>query len=65
MPVTVTGRCSGCGACLVTCPGHALRRGPVRPVLDAGRCTDCLACVEICPTGAIDTIDTIDRGALT
>ena len=57
-PAVVTTDCRGCGACLLTCPEHALR-----PVRDAGtrapltvlpsRCTGCGECVEICPADAI------------
>jgi Pyruvate/2-oxoacid:ferredoxin oxidoreductase delta subunit len=57
-PAVVTSGCQGCGACLLTCPEHALR-----PVRDAGtraplivlpsRCTGCGECVEVCPADAI------------
>jgi Fe-S-cluster-containing hydrogenase component 2 len=47
------GACQGCGACLLTCPEHAIRpAGGMLHVLP-GRCTGCLECVEICPVGAI------------
>jgi ferredoxin len=47
------GACQGCGACLLTCPEHAIRPvGGVLHVLD--RCTGCGECVEICPVDAID-----------
>jgi ferredoxin len=57
----VTGRCQGCGACLLTCPERAIRPGPV-PGPDgggplavlAGRCTGCGDCVEVCPVDAIE-----------
>jgi NAD-dependent dihydropyrimidine dehydrogenase PreA subunit len=50
--------CLGCGACLRTCPEHAI--SPARPaaaiplVILAGRCTGCGECVEICPADVID-----------
>jgi len=51
--VRITEACTACGACLATCPEHALRRAPKHPrVIDAA-CTACWACVEICPAGAI------------
>ncbi|MGH3121529.1 MAG: 4Fe-4S dicluster domain-containing protein [Streptosporangiaceae bacterium] len=47
------GACQGCGACLLTCPEHAIRpAGGTLHVLSA-RCTGCLECVEICPVGVI------------
>jgi electron transport complex protein RnfB len=49
----IIGACQGCGACLLTCPEHAIRpAGGTLHVLP-GRCTGCLECVEICPVGAI------------
>ena len=51
--VTFTAACTGCGACLLTCPTHAIR--PVGGRLEArdDRCTGCGECVEICPADAI------------
>jgi len=47
------GACQGCGACLLTCPTHAIRpRGGVLLVM-ADRCTGCGECVEVCPVDAI------------
>jgi MinD superfamily P-loop ATPase len=51
--VAVDLRCTGCGACLATCPERALVAAPRRPLVLVDRCTTCLACVEICPAGAI------------
>lgn len=54
-PVRVTTRCQGCGACLLTCPAHAIRpHGSPLHVL-ADLCTGCLECVEVCPVDAIET----------
>jgi ferredoxin len=51
---TVTDRCQGCGACLLTCPTHAIRPGELQPlVVLADRCTSCGECIEICPVDAI------------
>ena len=53
----VTGRCQGCGACLLTCPERAIRPGEGgdrRLVVLAGRCTGCGECVEVCPVDAIE-----------
>jgi electron transport complex protein RnfB len=45
--------CAGCGACLLTCPTHAIR--PIGGELHARRnlCTGCGECVEVCPVDAI------------
>lgn len=53
--VTFTG-CAGCGACLLTCPTHAIRPdgGQLRARRDL--CTGCGECVEVCPVDAI-TLD--------
>lgn len=51
-PVSI-GACQGCGACLLTCPEHAIRPdGGTLRVL-ASRCTGCGECVEVCPVDAI------------
>jgi electron transport complex protein RnfB len=47
------GACQGCGACLLTCPTHAIRpRGGHLEVRD-DLCTGCLECIEVCPVDAI------------
>lgn len=51
--LTIDDACTACGACLLTCPTHALRPVPGRPEVRAGRCTGCGECVEICPADAI------------
>jgi len=51
--VVVTERCQGCGACLLTCPEHAIRpHGSPLTVLDT--CTGCGECIEVCPVDAIE-----------
>lgn len=52
-PLSISAACTACGACLLTCPEHALRPAPQRPVVLPSRCTACGECVEICPTDAI------------
>ncbi len=47
----VTSECVGCGACLLTCPEHAIRPyGGRLVVLDT--CTGCGECAEVCPVDA-------------
>ncbi len=59
--VRVTERCQGCGACLLTCPEHAIRpsagRGAVPLLVRGDLCTGCGECVEVCPADAIDAIE--------
>jgi Pyruvate/2-oxoacid:ferredoxin oxidoreductase delta subunit len=52
-PLSISDACTACGACLLTCPEHALRPAPGRPSVVAPRCTSCGECVEICPADAI------------
>ena len=55
MTVVVTADCRGCGACLLTCPEHAIRPGTRSPLVVLGElCTDCGECVEVCPADAIE-----------
>lgn len=53
VPLRISTACTACGACLLTCPEHALRPAPGRPAVVARRCTSCGECVEICPADAI------------
>jgi Pyruvate/2-oxoacid:ferredoxin oxidoreductase delta subunit len=57
----ITARCTGCGACLLTCPERALRpragwaAGGTSPLyVLADRCTGCGDCAEVCPADAIE-----------
>lgn len=52
MAVVTIGACQGCGACLLTCPVHAIRPTPAG-LRVTDRCTGCLECLEICPVDAI------------
>jgi ferredoxin len=51
-PFTFTEDCTACGACLRTCPEHAIVVGlPLS--IRADRCTSCGECLEICPADAV------------
>ncbi|MFZ0173163.1 MAG: 4Fe-4S dicluster domain-containing protein [Acidimicrobiales bacterium] len=52
--LAISGRCTACGACLATCPQHALVPAPGRPAVLLQRCTGCGECVEVCPRDAIE-----------
>lgn len=52
----VSASCAGCGACLATCPTHALRPTGRREeplVVRVERCVDCGECIEVCPVDAL------------
>ena len=52
MTYLVTDACTACGACLLTCPEHAIV--PSLPLqVRADRCTACGECVEVCPADAL------------
>jgi NAD-dependent dihydropyrimidine dehydrogenase PreA subunit len=46
-------RCTGCGACVETCPTGALYLVESRATLDEALCHECEACLAACPSGAI------------
>jgi electron transport complex protein RnfB len=58
--VTFDARCTGCGACLLTCPTHAIRPVGGALVALADRCTGCGECVEVCPADAVDLTCGVD-----
>lgn len=54
---TVTAACVGCGACLLTCPEHAIRPaapGAPAPLVVLDHCTGCAECAEVCPAEACE-----------
>ena len=48
-----TGKCTGCGACIETCPVEALSLKDSLAVVDESSCADCGACIDVCPVGAL------------
>ncbi|WP_349263764.1 indolepyruvate ferredoxin oxidoreductase subunit alpha [Actinocrinis sp.] len=52
--IAVVGACQGCGACLLTCPAHAIRPRGGRLAVRADLCTGCGECIEVCPVDAIE-----------
>ena len=53
-----TGDCTACGACLLTCPEHAIVVGMPLSVR-ADRCTGCGECIEICPADAVIAVPVV------
>ena len=51
--IVAIGACQGCGACLLTCPEHAIRPSGGTLVVLAPRCVGCGECIEVCPVDAI------------
>jgi ferredoxin len=54
--VASVGACQGCGACLLTCPEHAIRPRGGQLFVCADRCTGCGECVEVCPVDVIELV---------
>jgi Pyruvate/2-oxoacid:ferredoxin oxidoreductase delta subunit len=52
-PVIEQRLCSGCGACIATCPDRVILPSPGAPLVSVEVCSGCWDCVEVCPTGAI------------
>ncbi len=48
-----TAACTGCGACIATCPTRSLRRARKAVAYTPDSCRGDRSCVEICPAGAI------------
>ena len=46
-------KCSGCEACVSTCPLDAISMADGAATVDASTCSDCGACVDACPSEAI------------
>jgi len=46
-------KCTGCTACVGTCPVEALSMVEDKCVVNEDTCIDCGACIDSCPTEAI------------
>ncbi|MCD6394690.1 MAG: 4Fe-4S binding protein [Planctomycetes bacterium] len=54
MPAKVDGeKCTGCEACVESCPSEAIAMAADKAVVDADKCVDCGVCVDECPVEAI------------
>ena len=47
-------KCTGCEACVDSCPVEAIKMVDGKAVIDEDACVDCGACVGECPTEAIE-----------
>jgi hypothetical protein len=53
-PMTIEGRCIGCGKCTLVCPRSALCLDEGKACIDKDLCIGCFECMTICPEHAID-----------
>ncbi len=54
MPAIVNAEeCTGCEACVDSCPDEAIEMQDDIAVVDQDKCNDCGTCVEACPVEAI------------
>ncbi|MBS3782949.1 MAG: 4Fe-4S binding protein, partial [Anaerolineae bacterium] len=49
-------RCTGCGACVKTCPVGAITLTDGKAHVDEKTCTGCGACLSVCPEEAVKPI---------
>jgi ferredoxin len=54
MPAKVDAeKCTGCEACVDSCPSEAIKMEDGKAVIDVDACVDCGVCVDECPVEAI------------
>jgi ferredoxin len=54
MPAKVdNNRCTGCEACLESCPSEAIKMDNGKAKVERDACVDCAVCVGECPVEAI------------
>jgi ferredoxin len=46
-------KCTGCEACVDSCPSEAIKMENEKSIIDADNCVDCGVCVDECPIEAI------------
>lgn len=46
-------KCTGCEACIGTCPTEAITKEGEKCKIDPDTCVDCGACASVCPVEAI------------
>ena len=49
----ITGRCTGCGACIGVCPERCISGGGIPYRIRQEQCLRCGECRSVCPFGAI------------
>ena len=47
-------KCTGCEACIESCPSEAIKMEDGKAVIDNDACVDCGVCVDECPVEAIE-----------
>ncbi len=47
-------KCTGCEACIESCPSEAIKMANGKAVIDNDLCVDCGVCVDECPVEAIE-----------
>ncbi|MFH1786728.1 MAG: 4Fe-4S binding protein [archaeon] len=50
-------KCTGCQACVNTCPVQAISMVKNKAKVDPGACIGCGACVSVCPSEAISMVE--------
>jgi ferredoxin len=54
MPAKVDpGKCTGCEACVESCPSEAIKMADGKAKIIVENCVDCGVCVDECPVQAI------------
>jgi ferredoxin len=55
MPAKVdASKCTGCEACVESCPSEAIEMKKEKAFVVADKCVDCGVCIDECPVEAIE-----------